>query len=153
MDRARVMLFKVEGISEHSKHYRWEQALGSEGQNNSLYFIFAACLISYIRMLSITNTSANTKKVIVADNPFGSTSAVYLWDPMFKVLKQNNIQLIAPGHGIRRETTSRFSVNYLLNQDILQDGRRRVVVKDVRVEEDEDYMKYVDSEQMALFEE
>lgn len=152
MDRARVMLFKVEGISEHSKHYRWEQALGSEGQNNSLYFIFAACLISYIRMLSITNTSANTKKVIVADNPFGSTSAVYLWDPMFKVLKQNNIQLIAPGHGIRRETTSRFSVNYLLNQDILQDGRRRVVVKDVRVEEDEEYMKYVDSEQMALFE-
>ncbi len=150
MDRARVMLFKVESIPEHSKHYPWESAVGSEGQNNSLYFVFAACLISYIRMLSITNTSINTKKVIIADNPFGPTSAIYLWDPIFKVLKQNNIQLIAPGHGIRREVTSRFSVNYLLNQDILQNGKRRVVVKDVRIQEDEEKMRYVEAGQLVL---
>jgi hypothetical protein len=51
-------------------------------------------------------------------------------------MKQNDIQLIAPRHRIPREITSRFGVSYLLNQDILQDGRMRVVVKDVRVEED-----------------
>jgi hypothetical protein len=151
MEKAAVRLYKVESIPENSRFYRWENAIGSEGQNNSLYFIFAACLISFIRMLSITNTSIRTKKVIIADNPFGATSAVYLWDPMFKIMKQNNIQLIAPGHRIPREITSRFGVSYLLNQDILQDGRMRVVFKDVRAEEDEDVLKFVNAEQLSLF--
>lgn len=150
MDKAVVRLYKVESIPENSKYYRWENAIGSEGQNNSLYFIFAACLISFIRMLSITNTSLKTKKVIIADNPFGATSAVYLWDPMFKIMKQNDIQLIAPGHRIPREITSRFGVSYLLNQDILQDGRMRVVVKDVRVEGDKDLLRYIEPEQLSL---
>jgi len=151
MDKATVRLYKIESIPENSRFYRWENAIGSEGQNNSLYFIFAACLISFIRMLSITNTSVKTKKVIIADNPFGSTSAVYLWDPMFKIMEQNDIQLIAPGHRIPREIISRFGVSYLLNQDILQDGRMRVVVKDVRVEEDEDVFKYIEPGQLSLF--
>jgi hypothetical protein len=68
---------------------------------------------------------------------------------MFEILKQNDIQLIAPGHRIPREITSRFGVSYLLNQDILQDGRMRVVVKDVRVE-DEDVLRYVEPEQLSL---
>jgi hypothetical protein len=42
-------------------------------------------------------------------------------------------------------------VSYILNQDVLQDGRMRVVVKDIRVEEDEDVMKYIEPEQMSLF--
>lgn len=151
MDKAAVRLYKVESIPENSRYYRWEHAVGSEGQNNSLYFIFAACLISFIRMLSITNTAVRTKKVIIADNPFGATSAVYLWDPMFKIMKQNSIQLIAPGHRIPREITSRFGVSYLLNQDILQDGRMRVVVKDVRAEEDEDVVTWLDPEQLSMF--
>ncbi len=151
MDKAAVRLYKVESIPENSRFYRWENAIGSEGQNNSLYFIFAACLISFIRMLSISNTAVKTKKVIIADNPFGATSAVYLWDPMLKILKQNDIQLIAPGHKITPEITSRFGVNYLLNQDILQDGRMRVVIKDVRIEEDEDRMRFIDAEQLSIF--
>lgn len=151
MDKAVVRLYKIESVPENSRFYRWEYAIGSEGQNNSLYFIFAACLISFIRMLSITNTSLKTKKVIIADNPFGATSAVYLWEPMFQIMKQNHIQLIAPGHRIPREITSRFGVSYLLNQDILQDGRMRVVVKDVRAEEDEDVMQYMNPEQLTLF--
>jgi chromosome segregation ATPase len=151
MDKAIVRLYKVESIPENSRYYRWENAIGSEGQNNSLYFIFAACLISFIRMLSISNTAARTKKVIIADNPFGSTSAVYLWDPMFKIMKLNDIQLIAPGHRIPREITSRFGVSYLLNQNILQDGRIRVVVKDVRAEEDEEAITWLDPEQLTMF--
>jgi chromosome segregation ATPase len=151
MDKAAVRLYKIESIPENSRFYRWETAIGSEGQNNSLYFIFAACLISFIRMLSVTNTAVRTKKVIIADNPFGATSAVYLWNPMFKIMQHNDIQLIAPGHRIPREITSMFGVSYLLNQDILQDGRMRVVIKDVRIEEDEEVFRYIDSEQLSLF--
>ena len=151
MEKAAVRLYKIESIPENSKFYRWENAIGSEGQNNSLYFIFAVCLISFIRMLSIANSSVKSKKVIIADNPFGATSAVYLWDPMFKIMKQNDVQLIAPGHRIPREITSRFGVSYLLNQDILEDGRLRVVVKDVRAEENEEVIRYVEPEQLSMF--
>ena len=52
---------------------------------------------------------------------------------------------------IPREITSRFGVSYLLNQDILQDGRMRVVVKDVRAEEDEDVVTWLDPEQLTMF--
>jgi hypothetical protein len=31
-----------------------------------------------------------------------------------EIMKQNDIQLIAPGHRIPREITSRFGVSYLL---------------------------------------
>lgn len=151
MEKAAVRLYKIESIPENSKFYRWENAIGSDGQNNSLYFIFAACLISFIRMLSIANSSVKSKKVIIADNPFGATSAVYLWNPMFKIMKQNAVQLIAPGHRIPREITSRFGVSYLLNQDILEDGRLRVVVKDVRAEESEEVIRYVEPEQLSMF--
>ncbi|WP_371363611.1 hypothetical protein SRRS_44890 [Sporomusa rhizae] len=151
LEKAAVRLYKIESIPENSRFYRWENAIGSEGQNNSLYFIFAVCLLSFIRMLSITTSTVRTKKVIIADNPFGATSAVYLWDPMFQIMKQNDVQLIAPGHRIPREITSRFGVSYLLNQDILEDGRMRVVVKDVRVEEDEDVLRYIEPEQLSFF--
>lgn len=151
LDKAAVRLYKVESLPENSKFYKWEHAIGSEGQNNSLYFVFAACLISFIRMLSVTNTALRTKKVIIADNPFGATSAPYLWEPMFKIMKQNDIQLIAPGHRIPREITAKFGVIYLLNQEILQDGKMRVVVKDVRVAEEQERLRYIDPEQMGLF--
>jgi hypothetical protein len=62
-----------------------------------------------------------------------------------------DIQLIAPGHEIPKEIASRFGVNYLLNQDILQDGRRRVVVKDVRAEEDEERRIYIEPVQQTMF--
>ncbi|MGI6537946.1 MAG: hypothetical protein ACOX22_06360 [Caldicoprobacterales bacterium] len=150
MEKASVRLYKVERIAEHSRYLKWENAVGSEGQSNALYFIFAVCLISYIRMLSSVNVSVRTRKVIIADNPFGATSAVYLWEPMFSILRSNDVQLIAPGHNIPRELTSQFEVNYLLNQDILADSRTRVVVKDVRAEEDLDQLNFENVEQLSL---
>ncbi|NLC43532.1 MAG: hypothetical protein GX783_04545, partial [Clostridiales bacterium] len=150
MEKATVRLYKVERIQEHSRYLKWEHAVGSEGQSNALYFIFAVCLISYIRMLTSINVSVRTKKVIIADNPFGATSAVYLWEPMFNILRSNDVQLIAPGHNIPRELTAQFEVNYLLNQDILANSRTRVVVKDVRTEEDLEQLNFNKLEQLSL---
>lgn len=151
MDKATIRLYKVENIPEHSGYKRWEYAVGSEGQSNALYFIFAVCLISYIRILSINNTSFQSKKVIIADNPFGATSALYLWEPMFSILKENDVQLIAPGHNISKELISKFEVNYLLNQEIMEDDRLKVVVKDVRTEEDLEQMNFDVLQQISLF--
>lgn len=150
MDKVVVRLYKVESLEEHSGYKRWEYAVGSEGQSNALYFIFAVCLISYIRLLSMESISTRTKKVMIADNPFGPTSAVYLWEPMFNILKENDVQLIAPGHNIAKELTSKFEVNYLLNQDIMSDNRIKVVVKDVRTEENLDDMEFRPIEQMSF---
>lgn len=151
MDKATIRLYKVENIPEHSGYKRWEYAVGSEGQSNALYFIFAVCLVSYIRILSINNTSFQSKKVIIADNPFGATSALYLWEPMFNVLKENEVQLIAPGHNISKELISKFEVNYLLNQEIMEDDRLKVVVKNIRTEEDLEQMNFEVLQQISLF--
>ena len=53
-------------------------------------------------MLTRKEGSSKSKKVIIVDNPFGATSAVFLWNVMFSILKENNVQLIAPGHNINK---------------------------------------------------
>jgi chromosome segregation ATPase len=151
MDKAYLKLYIVENIAEHSSYKRWENAVGSEGQSNAIYFIFAVCLISYIRLLAIHNSTFRSKKVIIADNPFGATSAPFLWEPMFNILKENDVQLIAPGHNISKELTSLFEINYLLNQEILEDNRIKIVVKDVRTEEDLEKMNFTTLKQISLF--
>ncbi|HBN84916.1 MAG TPA: hypothetical protein DDZ89_13860 [Clostridiales bacterium] len=70
---------------------------------------------------------------------------------MFNILAENDVQLIAPGHNISKELTSKFEINYLLNQEILSDHRIKVVVKDVRTEEDLSQMNFETIEQMTLF--
>lgn len=128
MDRASLGLYKVESVPESSRYKKWEEADLSDGQANALYFIFAVCLLSYIKSLSFQNNYSGSKGVIIADNPFGATSANYLWEPMFKILEENSIQLIATGHDITEHLTSQFNYNHILEQKILADGRVKVVM-------------------------
>lgn len=143
MDKASVKLYKIEDIAEHSGYKRWEDDLGSDGQVNALYFMFAVCIISYISMLTRPQALANSKKVMIADNPFGATSAVYLWEGMFAMLKENNVQLIAPGHNISKELISKFEVNYILRSDYKGDNTKYVVVdRELRTEHEEKSMNF-----------
>lgn len=143
MDKASVKLYKIEDIAEHSGYKRWEEDLGSDGQVNALYFMFAVCIISYISILTRPQALANSKKVMIADNPFGATSAVYLWEGMFAMLKENNVQLIAPGHNISKELISKFEVNYILRADYKGDNTKCVVVdRELRTEHEERSMNF-----------
>lgn len=154
MDKASVKLYKIEDIQEHSTYKKWEDDLGSDGQVNAIYFMFAVCIISYISMLTRKEGSNKTKKVIIADNPFGATSAVFLWNVMFSILKENNVQLIAPGHNINKEIISKFEVNYVLKHEYYNGNKKSVVVdKELRTEDDIDKMNFevIEGDQQSMF--
>lgn len=154
MDKACVKLYKIEDIQENSTYKKWEDDLGSDGQVNAIYFMFAVCIISYISMLTRKEGSSKIKKVIIADNPFGATSAVFLWNVMFSILKENNVQLIAPGHNINKEIVSMFEVNYILKHEYYNGNKKSVVVdKEIRTEEDLDAMNFdiIDGDQESMF--
>ena len=154
MDRASVKLYKIEDIEENSAYKNWEGDLGSDGQINAFYFMFAVCIISYISMLTRGESKNDGRKVIIADNPFGATSAVYLWNAMFDILKENNVQLIAPGHNISKELVSKFEVNYVLKQEVFNQNKKVVKIeKEILANQDEDYMgmDYLEMEQQSLF--
>lgn len=148
----KVYLYKVEDIASNSRRVRWENAVESDGQTHTIYFLFLATVVSFIRKLS-TDMDATTKKVLIVDNPFGSASAVYLWRVMFEMLKQNNFQLISAGHNISKEILPFFDVNYIMTEEIMSDGSKKVVVSDFRGIVDKKGLtdEVVNLEQMTLF--
>lgn len=154
IDKAYVKLYKIEDVQEHSTYKRWEDDLGSDGQVNAIYFMFAVCIISYISMLTRKDGSSKCKKVIIVDNPFGATSAVFLWKVMFEILKENNVQLIAPGHNISKEIISMFEVNYVLKHEFKDGNKKTVVVEqEFRTEDNLKNMSFepIDGIQQNLF--
>ncbi len=154
MDKACVKLYKIEDVQSHSTYKRWEDDLGSDGQVNAIYFMFAVCIISYISMLTRKDASNKCKKVIIVDNPFGATSAVFLWNVMFEILKENNVQLIAPGHNINSQIVSMFEVNYVLKHEFYGDDKKSVVVdKEFRTEDNINNMSFevIEGNQQSMF--
>ena len=92
------------------------------------------------------------RKVIFIDNPFGAAKDIYIWEPIFKLLKVNNVQLIVPSRGVTPSITGRFDVNYILGQKMTPAGQQTVVVdyySNVKTEE-MDY-ETMDFQQIALF--
>ena len=92
------------------------------------------------------------RKVVFIDNPFGAAKDVYIWEPIFKLLKTNNVQLIVPARGTTPAITGRFDVNYILGQKLI-DGRQQTVVVDYSSNVENDKMEYtkLSYEQTALF--
>ena len=69
------------------------------------------------------------EKQYFIDNPFGAAKDIYIWEPIFKLLKTNHVQLIVPARGATPAITGRFDVNYILGQKLV-DGRQQTVVVD-----------------------
>mgnify|MGYP000343887684 CR=1 FL=1 len=62
------------------------------------------------------------------DNPFGAAKDIYIWEPIFKLLKTNHVQLIVPARGATPAITGRFDVNYILGQKLVHNRQQTVVV-------------------------
>jgi FtsZ-binding cell division protein ZapB len=128
MNGIRMNLYKRERISGQSRYLPYEEAVGSTGQSQGIYIQFLISIINYISSIHSKNADAGRlKKTIFIDNPFGAAKDVYIWEPIFKLLKTNNVQLIVPARGVTPATTGRFDVNYILGQK-LQNGRQQTVV-------------------------
>ncbi|WP_370575880.1 hypothetical protein [Methanomethylovorans sp.] len=112
-----------------TKFQRWEKIQASDGQENAMFIIFMVVMMSYIRDIVVDRKDRNTSKVLIIDNPFGSTSACYLWEKIAAILVKNNVQIICPGHKISPSVSEYFPVRHILTEETSTDGRVRVNVK------------------------
>ena len=142
MDAIRLTLYKRERMKEQSRYLKYEEAVGSTGQSQGIYIQFLVAIINYISSINSGNADPlDLKKVIFIDNPFGAAKDVYIWEPIFKLLKANNVQLIVPARGATPAITGHFEVNYILGQKLI-DGRQQTVVVDYRSQTEEKELEY-----------
>ena len=130
MNGIRLNLYKRERIHEQSRYLRYEEAVGSTGQSQGIYIQFLIAVINYISAVNSFDTdAASSKKVLFIDNPFGAAKDIYIWEPIFELLKTNNVQLIVPARGATPAISGMFDVNYVLGQKMI-DGKVQTVVVD-----------------------
>ena len=94
-----------------------------------MYIIFITILMSFIRDIVVGRADKNTSKVMIIDNPFGSTGAYYLWEPIWSILEKNNVQLICTGHKIGAKVREFFPINHILTEDKSASGQIRIGIK------------------------
>ncbi|MDE6314672.1 MAG: hypothetical protein K2M46_13835 [Lachnospiraceae bacterium] len=142
MNLIKLNLYKRERIKEQSRYLKYEEAVGSTGQSQGIYIQFLVAIIHYITSMNSANSDPHKlKNVIFIDNPFGAAKDVYIWEPIFKLLKANNVQLIVPARGATPAITGRFEVNYILGQKLM-DGRQQTVVVDYRSQTRQEELEY-----------
>ena len=142
MNSIRLSLYKRERIKDQSRYLRYEEAVGSTGQSQGIYIQFLVSVINYIASINAGGKEAAVLgKTIFIDNPFGAAKDVYIWEPIFKLLKTNHVQLIVPARGATPAITGRFDVNYVLGQKLV-DKRQQTVVVDYHSQVAEQELEY-----------
>ncbi len=126
MSKIKLMLYKRERIREQSRYLRYEEAVGSTGQSQGIYIQFLISIINYISGMYASTDGHDRSKTLFIDNPFGAAKDIYIWEPIFSLLAENNCQLIVPARGATPEITGRFDINYVLGQQMT--GKRTTTV-------------------------
>ena len=153
MNSIKLNLYKRERIKEQSRYLRYEEAVGSTGQSQGIYIQFLVAVINYISNINAAGKEVSAiGKVVFIDNPFGAAKDIYIWEPIFKLLKTNHVQLIVPARGATPAITGRFDVNYVLGQKMVN-GKQQTVVVDYRSQVQNEEMEYTRLEytQESLF--
>lgn len=107
----------------------WEKIKASDGQENTMYIIFLVAIMSAIREVVVDRYDMKTAKVLIVDNPFGSTGAHYLWEKIGSILERNNVQIICSGHNIGADVREFFPVNHILTEERSASGRIRIGIR------------------------
>lgn len=142
MSSIKLNLYKRERITEQSRYLKYEEAVGSTGQSQGIYIQFLIAVINYISSMNSSDADQmKLKKVIFIDNPFGAAKDIYIWEPIFRLMKANNVQLIVPARGATPAITGRFEVNYVLGQRFIG-GKQQTVVVDYRSQTEEEETEY-----------
>ncbi len=152
MNAIKIQLYKRERLKDQSRYLPYEEAVGSTGQSQGIYIQFFIAIIHYISSINAAEGQAQTLgKTIFIDNPFGAAKDVYIWEPIFKLLKTNHVQLIVPARGATPAITGRFDVNYILGQKMVG-NRQQTVVVDYHSQVQGEMAEYVkmDYQQVAL---
>lgn len=141
MNAIKLSLYKRERIKEQSRYLKYEEAVGSTGQSQGIYIQFLVSVINYISGIYQTGNEEIRTKTVFIDNPFGAAKDVYIWEPIFAMLKANKVQLIVPARGATPAITGRFDVNYILGQQ-MSNGKQLTVVTDYTSQVDQEELEY-----------
>ncbi len=126
MDAISLSIRKID--TDQTRFQKWEKIQASDGQENAMFIIFIVVLMSYMRDIVVNRAELNSSKLLIIDNPFGSTSAYYLWEKIASILKTNEVQLICPTHKINPEIREYFPIRHVLTQES-DGGRVRIQIK------------------------
>ena len=126
MNKIKLSLYKRERIKEQSRYLKYEEAVGSTGQSQGIYIQFLISVINYISGMYAAGDGQKRTKTLFIDNPFGAAKDIYIWEPIFRLLQENYVQLVVPTRGATPEITGRFDVNYILGQQ--KSGKRQTTV-------------------------
>ncbi len=151
MNKIKLLLYKRERIKEQSRYLKYEEAVGSTGQSQGIYIQFLISVINYISGMYAAGDGQKRTKTLFIDNPFGAAKDIYIWEPIFRLLQENFVQLIVPTRGATPEITGKFDVNYILGQQ--KSGKRQTtVVVNYSSNVDSQEMEYIqlDYEQQTL---
>ena len=141
MNSIKLNLYKRERIADQSRFLPYEEAVGSTGQSQGIYIQFLIAIINYISNMNSSGNEGVEGKTIFIDNPFGAAKDIYIWEPIFKLLATNHVQLIVPARGATPAITGRFDVNYILGQKLV-DSRQQTVVVDYYSSTKESELEY-----------
>ncbi|HAE43402.1 MAG TPA: hypothetical protein DCG34_10900, partial [Clostridiales bacterium] len=135
LNKISVSICKID--TNDTRYQEWEKIQASTGQENAMFIIFLVVLMSYIRNIVVDRKDVNTSKVIIIDNPFGTTTACYLWEKIMDVLEKNNVQIICPGHKIDSKIREYFPVSHILkDHEVSDNGCVRISIRTTAKDEE-----------------
>lgn len=143
-----ITVFKIDKNIQNSRYRSWQDALkaNSGGEQFVVLFSLIVSVMNYTR--SVTSSLNHSSGVLILDNPFGPISSPHLLEPMFRIARHFNIQLICLTHLGTAAVTSFFDMVYQLRF-------RNLPLSNVEILESEakQHMEhaYYLSEQLSLF--
>ena len=118
---------------ENGYYERWGGG-ASGGQRSTMYFTVLMALIIFIRESSSLNGAIADTKVIYGDGPFRGAAALYLWEPIFKMMQENNIQFIVTNYKTPAHLTNMFSSRVLLTGVETQLNGKKIIQNEISME-------------------
>ncbi len=143
-----IEVFKIDKNIQNSRYRPWQKALkaNSGGEQFVVFFSLIISIMNYTR--SIANNLSNGTGVLILDNPFGPISSPHLLEPMFRLARHFNIQLICLTHLGTATVTSFFDMVYQLRFRNLPLSNVEII--EVEAKQHMEHAYYL-SEQLSLF--
>lgn len=113
-----IQLLKVDVSSANTKFRKWENVItdNSGGELFLSCFTLLSILIDYSRNSALGKSiSGSNTKVMLIDNPFGTTSSNHLLEAMIKVAERFKMQLLCLSDLSQSSITSKFPLIYQLS--------------------------------------
>lgn len=120
-----VNIYVPDSVKVEEGYYEKWGGGASSGQRNIMYLTTVMALIVFIRESSSLKSASENTKVLYGDGPFRGASASYLWEPVFKMMQENNIQFVVTNYATPPALMNLFSsVAMLAGVETLLNGKR-----------------------------